>query len=79
MHGQNHTKEWESKVLHGQYIRSVDRQLISEEDTFAWLSKGDMKGETEGEILAAQDQTLQTKYRATKMLQTGTDSKCRFC
>ena len=27
-------KKWESKVMHGQYIRNMDRQLISEEDTF---------------------------------------------
>ena len=25
----------------------MDRQLISEEDTFLWLSKGDLKAETE--------------------------------
>ena len=42
--------------MHGQYIRNIDRQLISEEDTFLWLSKGDLKVETESEIVAAQDQ-----------------------
>ena len=40
-------KKWESKVMHGQYIRSMDRQLISEEDTFLWLLRGDLKEETE--------------------------------
>ena len=48
--------------MHGQYIRNIDRQLFSEEDTFLWLSKGDLKAETESEIVAAQDQALQTKY-----------------
>jgi hypothetical protein len=52
--------------MHGQYIRSLDRQLISEEDTFLWLSQGGLKAETESEIVAAQDQALQTKYYATK-------------
>jgi hypothetical protein len=28
------------KVTHGQHIRSIDRQLITEEDTFLWLSRG---------------------------------------
>ena len=56
--------------MHGQYIRDTDRQLISEEDTFLWLSKGDLKAETESEIVAAQDQTLQTKYYAIKILNT---------
>ena len=56
--------------MHGQYIRNIDRQLISEEDTFLWLSKGDLKAKTESEIVAAQDQALQTKYYATKILST---------
>jgi len=42
-------------------------QLISEEGTFLWPSRGDMKAETENEIIAAQDQILQTTYRAIKM------------
>ena len=61
--------------MHGQYIINIDRQLISEEDMFLWLSKGDLKAETESEIVAAQDQALQTKYYATKILRTETDSK----
>jgi len=69
--GTQHTKarlgevlreRWKNKVMRGQYIRNIDRQLISEEDTFFWLSKGDLKAETESEIVAAQDQALQTKY-----------------
>ena len=52
--GTQHTKarlrevlkeKWENKLMHGQYIRNIDRQLISEEDTFLWLSKGDLKAE----------------------------------
>jgi len=46
-------KKWKNKVMHGQYIRNTDRQLIGEEDTFLWLSKGDLKTETESEIVAA--------------------------
>ena len=64
--------------MHGQYIINIDRQLISEEDTFLWLLKGDLEAETESEIVAAQDQALQTKYYATKILNTETDSKCRL-
>jgi hypothetical protein len=71
--------KWENKVMHGQYIKRIDKHLISEEDTFLWLSKGDLKAETESEIVAAQDQALQTKYHATKILQTETHSKCRLC
>jgi len=63
--------------MHGQYIRNIDRHLISEEDTFLWLSEEELKAETESEIVAAQDQALQTKCYATKILNT--ESKCGFC
>jgi len=46
---------------------------------FLWLLKGNLKAETESEIVAAQYQALQTKYYATKILNTETDSKCRLC
>jgi hypothetical protein len=38
--------------MHDQHIRSIDRQLISEEDMFLWL----LKAETESEIVATQDE-----------------------
>ena len=74
--GTQHTKarlrevlkeKWKNKVMHGQYIRNINKQLISEEDTFLWPSKGDLKAETESEIVAAKDQrykqnTKQQKY-----------------
>jgi hypothetical protein len=54
-------EKWKNKIMHGQYIRSIDKHPISEEDMFLWLSNGDQKAETESEIVAAQDQALQTK------------------
>ena len=63
-------KKWENKVMNGQYLRGIDRQLIHEEDTFLWLTKGDLKAETESEIVAAQDQALYTKYYVKKILKT---------
>jgi hypothetical protein len=41
--------------------------------------EGHVKAETESEIVAAQDQVLEKKYLATKILHTETDSKCRLC
>jgi len=77
--GESLNKEWKNKVMNGQYIINIDRHLISEEDTFFWLSKGDLKAEPGSEIVAAQDQALRTKYHATKLLSTETESKCRLC
>jgi hypothetical protein len=36
----------------------------SEEDTFLWLSRGQLKLESGSEIIAAQEEALQTKYHA---------------
>jgi hypothetical protein len=47
----------------------MDMQLISQEDTFLWQLREDVKGETESEIIAAQDQALQTKYAKKKYYQ----------
>jgi GMP synthase PP-ATPase subunit len=58
--GEVSKKNWKNKAMNGQYIRNIERQL-SEEDTFQWLTKGDLKAETESERVAAQDQTLQMK------------------
>jgi hypothetical protein len=56
--------------MHGQYIRSVDRQPISGADTFLRLSRLDLREETESEIIAAQGQALRTKHHAKQILQT---------
>ena len=46
---------------------------------FSGSRKETLTAETESEIVAAQDQALQTKYYATKLLNTETNSKCRLC
>jgi NADH:ubiquinone oxidoreductase subunit F (NADH-binding) len=46
---------------------------------FVWLLRGVLKAETESDVIATQDQALQKKYHATKILQTETCSKCRPC
>jgi septation ring formation regulator EzrA len=48
-------KTWKNKAMYEQYTWNIDRQLISEEDTFLWLMKGGLNAETESEIVAAQD------------------------
>jgi hypothetical protein len=52
--GYSLTKKWKGKVLHCLYNTSVDRQLIVGEDTLLWLLRGDLKGETGSEIIAAE-------------------------
>ena len=38
-----------------------------------------VEGRPESEIVAAQDQALQSKYRAIKILHTETGCTCRLC
>jgi hypothetical protein len=41
-------------------VRCINRQLISEKDTFLWISRGNLKAETEDEIIAVQVQVTKT-------------------
>jgi hypothetical protein len=50
--------------MRGQYIERIDRQLVNEEYTSPRVSRGDLKAETESEIIATYDQASQTKYQA---------------
>jgi hypothetical protein len=66
------------EVIHDHCIDGIDRQLITEEDTLLWQSRGDVKGETKTETLAAYDQALQTQHYVTRTLQTERNSNCRI-
>jgi hypothetical protein len=69
-------KKWERKAMNDQYIRSIHRQIISE-DVFLCLLREAWKEETENARRPAQDQALDTKYHATQILQT--DSRFIIC
>jgi hypothetical protein len=43
--GKSIKKKWESKEMHEQHTGNTRRHLISEKDTFVWLSRGDMRAE----------------------------------
>jgi len=49
------------------------------EQSYRWLKSGDIKGETESTIVAAQDQAISTSYFKKKMLKEEIESKCRLC
>jgi ribosomal protein S4 len=57
----------ESKVMHGQCIRNIDRELVSEHDLSLWLLRGDVNAQTERVIIAAnishyKPNVMQQKY-----------------
>ena len=45
----------------------------------SWLKFGDIKGETESTIVAAQDQAISTNYSKNKIFKEEIDSKCQLC
>jgi len=42
----------------GQFPRNLDVKLVDIEQSYRWLKSGDIKGETESKIMAAQDQAI---------------------
>ena len=74
------TKEkWHGKRMHGQLSRNLDEKLVDIEQSYRWLKSGDIKGETESTIVAAQDQAISTNYFKNKILREEIESKCRLC
>lgn len=74
----NRRERWQSKVLHGQYLKDIEGKVDTEK-TWSWLRNGDLKKETEGFLLAAQDQALRTNAIKAKIDKTTDNSKCRLC
>ena len=50
------------KRMHGQLPCNLDEKLVDIEQSYRWLKSGDIKGETESTIVAAQDQAISTNY-----------------
>ena len=63
--------------MHGQFLRHT--KDLSGIDTWQWLQKGELKKETEGMIMAAQDQPLRTRFIQRAIDGTNISPKCRKC
>ena len=59
--------------------RNLDEKLVDIEPSYRWLKSGDVKGETESEIVASQDKAISTNYFKNKILKKEIESKCRLC
>ena len=70
-------EDWQNKPMHGQFLRQT--KDLSSNDTWQWLQRGELKKETEGTILAAQDQALKTRYIQRAIDGTNISPKCRKC
>ena len=70
-------KDWEEKVLHGQYLRQTKE--VRSDQCWAWLQNGDLKMETESLIVAVQNQSIRTNLVKAKIDKSQADSLCRTC
>ena len=68
----------QGKALHGQNLKDIEGKVDCD-NTWNWLTNGELKKETKGFIMAAQDQALRTNAIKTKIDKTANDIKCRLC
>lgn len=72
---------WAQKELHGRYPRELSNQYVDQKASHSWLTRGDLFGETEGFMVAIQDEVINTKNYRKHIIKDTTikDTKCRQC
>ena len=70
-------RNWKEKALHGEFVRQTAD--VAGEDSWRWLRNGFLKKETEGLILAAQEQALRTNSIKHSIDKTSETPLCRLC
>ena len=71
-------EEWKDKALHGQYPKILEKPHVDTITTNKWLSSS-LKGETEGLLVAVQDQAINTRNYQEVICGQQVKSKCRMC
>ena len=69
--------QYKEKPLHGQYVRSTEE--IRDDKSWNWLKRGTLKKETEGTLMAAQDQALRTNAIKSRIDKQDISPMCRLC
>ena len=70
---------WKDKALHGKYPHRISEADVDYHQTNKWLKAAGLKAETEGLIIAAQDQSLATRSYHHRIIKDGADPTCRIC
>ena len=70
-------QKWEGKQLYGHIKHLVNN--ISQQKTWTWRRKGNLKRETESLLIAAQDNVIRTNHIKARIDKTQQNSKCRLC
>ena len=59
--------------------RNLEEKPVDIEQSYCWLKSGNIRGETESTIVAAQDQAISTNHFKNNNLKGEIESKCRLC
>ena len=70
-------KNWKEKALHGAFVQQISDE--AGEESCRWLRNRILKKETEGLILAAQEQALRTNSIKYSIDKTSETPLCRLC
>lgn len=77
---ENLREEWYSKPLHGRYPRNLKSKAVNEKESTTYLTSGYLFPETEGRILAVQDQVVGTRAFLKRIAgQNLPSDQCRRC
>lgn len=72
-------REWKSKPLHGRFPTRLSNGDIDQQCSLAWLRSAGLKAETEGLLVAAQDQSLNTRAYRHRIVKDSPSPLCRIC
>lgn len=71
---------WQNKTIHGRFYASLEQADVDIKTSNAYLTSGYLFPETEGAVLAIQDQVVKTRAYVKHILHQDTDTtKCRMC
>ena len=65
--------------MHSHYPERISKPDINQDNAHQWLKNSGLKVETEGFIIAAEDQSLPTKLYRHSNIKNGSDPKYRMC
>ncbi|XP_044766225.1 uncharacterized protein LOC123322347 [Coccinella septempunctata] len=73
-------QSWQSKPLHGRFYASLHQPEVDIQNSTTYLKQGYLFPQTEGTILAIQDQVVPTRVYTKHILKQNVETtKCRLC
>ena len=64
--------------MHRQFVREMPEK-VDKDETWQWLSKSDLKIETEALAFSAEEQTIRKSYLKHHTNKTSETTQCKLC